>query len=257
MRTVQDAAMPKGSAWNPVIGGDNDNLLEGMAENQQSVEDSLDQLQWVRNPQKTSLLSDLEKEYGTYNGSSLTEQQRRDKLDSAKNARQGDGTDVFMQARLRAAGFDVYVHRNNPAVDPSTFISNNFQMYAGGQFAYAGHQAAFAGQIGGEYVVNGDMFSQSPDYIGADNQYMFAGHGKARAGYYESVTNSPIVYLDPPSGYYSLVFFVGGLATRDVNGFITNIDYADVPFERVTELKELIVKYKPMFSWCGLLINEI
>lgn len=256
MRTVQDAAMPRGSAWDPVPDGDNDNLLEGMAKNQQSVEDDLDQLQWVRNPFKTTLLTDLEKEYGTYNGAGLTEAQRRARLNSAKNARQGDGTDVFMQARLQKAGFNVQVHRNNPAIDPSPYVDASFKMVAGGFNAYAGRSDAFASQsisASGRLIVNGDSYTQSKAFLAqANGANTFAGNTKACAGYFEELKLTPIPYQTPPIGYWHMVFFVGGNATRDVNGYITNIDFALIPASRLTELKELIVKYKPQFDWAVL-----
>jgi hypothetical protein len=53
-------------------------------------------------------------------------------------------------------------------------------------------------------------------------------------------------------GYWPLFFFIGDSVTRDEYGNITNIDYINVPDGKRQALKQLILKYKPLHSWCLL-----
>lgn len=255
LRQTQDSIMPKGSAWDPVPNGDNDNLQEGLAQNNQDTRDFLEQSAYVRNPQLTPFLADLEKEYGLYANGTLTEQQRRDRVEAEKHSDDIDGLDHTMQAALQMAGFDVQVHRNNPPVDPAIFLTQAFRMTAGNETSVAGNENAIAGITGGELVVAGDIFRQEKAIICAGNENMVAGNEIALAGYFEGMLEIPIRYEIPIQGYWPLVFFIGGDATRDVSGALTSIDFAYIPFDRRAELINLIVKFKPMFSWCGLIAS--
>ena len=128
-------------------------------------------------------------------------------------------------------------------------------MVCGNQAACCGNQEAICGITGGELVVSGDINKQVKAMICCGNQAACCGNQKAGAGYFERMSLIPIRYEVPVSGYWSLLFFVGGPATRNISGEITSIDLAVVPTERRTELIENIVKYKPMFSWAGLIVN--
>jgi len=58
-----------------------------------------------------------------------------------------------------------------------------------------------------------------------------------------------ILPIDP--GYWSQIFFVGGEANRDINGYLTNIDPANIDPTRKRTLKDIILKHKPLFVWCA------
>lgn len=265
-RTVIDALLPEGSAWTPKVGADLDLLLDGMGENAETVRIFNKNLAFIRNFQKTPILSDLEKEYGIGTDERLTDQERRDRGQVAKTSNDSEGTDTDLQAFLQQSGFDVQVHVNSPAADPDIFLDQAFQMVAGGDNAFAGFipsggppSTAFAGRIGGELLVNGALFDQIPAYImQAGGAIAFAGNDDALAGRFDMLQLIPIVYEIPTdSGYWGLIFFVGGDATRDGSGFLIDIEPAEVPISREQELKRLILKYKPLHSWCGLIVNYV
>jgi hypothetical protein len=102
-------------------------LIAGMAAVYENVRKFLWNIGFIRDPYKTPILSDLEKEYGIFTDTNLAEQERREKLAAVKYARAGGGTIDDMQTALdRAfpdAGFVVY--DNDPAQDPGAVISDN------------------------------------------------------------------------------------------------------------------------------------
>lgn len=216
-RAVLDALLPPGSIWTPKDDADFDKLLEGMADNHEEIRIFLSQLSVLRDPDKTFILDDLEREYGLIKDENLSESVRRQRLSAIAFARNGGGTPDFLQQVLRDAGFDVFVYNNDPAVDPALFLNETFQMVAGGGNAYAGfHDAigiqAFAGRSGGELVVNGDLLAESgPLYLSVANT-MYAGQTDlAFAGHFDESFITPVEYdipIDPDA--WPFVFFVSG-----------------------------------------------
>lgn len=263
-RKVFTLLLPDGSIWNPEVDKDFDLLLDGMGDNAEGVRLFNEQLAFIRNPQKTPILSDLEKEYGISSDERLTEQERRDRLEVQKTSNDSDGTDDDMQKFLRDAGFDVFVHQNSPAVNPAIFLDQNFNMVADGDNAYAGFipvsgppSTAFAGRLGGELLVNGALFTQTPAYlVYAGAPTAICGNDEAIVGRFDILNLTPIAYEVPAeSGYWGLIYFVGGLATRDGSGFITDIETAEIPISREQEFKRMILKYRPLHSWAALIVN--
>ena len=134
-RDTLNALLPKGAAWEVKQDGDFDNYLEGKAESIQTIYEYLLSLSELRDPQKTTLLSDLEKEFGLSGGAALTESERRDLLSAKKYERDRSGGADDLQDALHRAGFtDLYVYRNDPIVDPASlllspelFIVNEFR----------------------------------------------------------------------------------------------------------------------------------
>lgn len=220
-RAVIDALLPPGSLWVPEDGGGLDALLDGMAGNMEEVRVALSQLAYLRDPQRTPILSDLEREYGIMPDNTQSDAIRRQRLSVAKSAVRSDGSLGFMENALQAAGFDVQVHANQPAIDPGLFLRYVPSSIIGNVDAVLGN--AFLGAKGGGLLVNGS------------GQY----------------------YVPVDSWYWPLVFFVGGDVTRDGSGAITAIAEADVLASRREELKRLILKLKPMHSWAGLMIRYI
>ena len=261
-RGVISALLPEGSAWEPEADSDYDYLLNGIGENSDAVLDDLDLLRHLRNPIRTSMLSDLEKEFAVIPVSGSTEEERRERLATVMFRRNELPTYEFLEEKLQDAGFDVLVHVNSPAVDPAIFLTQAFQMTAGdllpgGNDAQCGEAEAYCGRIGGELLVNGEIFEQEPNYtILCDEALAQCGEAEALAGQFDSVNLIPIEYDIPViAGYWPLIFFVGGEATRDpVTGAITEIEIAEVAIERRLEFRRIILKYKPMFSWAGLVV---
>ena len=224
-RSTINALLPPGAIWIPAPGDDLDLLLDGIADSVETVRVDADNVAFTRNAQKTTILDDLELEFGVPLDPTLSEAERRAQLLEAKNATQGDGTDTFIQATLQQAGFDVQVHQNEPAVDPDVLLDATFSIYCDGDGAFCGHQDAFCGSSSGALIANGD---------------------------------EPINQMSVPvsSDYWHLIFFVGGDATRNATtGALESIAPALVPISRYDELIRLIVKYKPLHTCCGLIVQ--
>lgn len=226
-RSVIDALMPRGSAWTLEDDEGFDQLLNGIALNASHIRESLAGLARTRNPLLTSILHDLEREYGTIPDDSMDEQVRRQRLAAVQSARQGNGSADYLQSQLQQSGFDVQVHVNNPPIDPSLFILFAGASITGNEDALFGREGAMFAAKRGELLVNGPVY---------DNQEL-------------------VRYAIPPSQYWPLVFFIGGNSSRDDTGALTDITDATVPISRKGEFIRLIVKYKPMHAWAGLLIR--
>lgn len=261
-RNIINSLMPLGSAWNIAPESDFDKLLNGISDNSEIVRIFLENLRYLRDPLRTTILSDLEKEFGIIPVSGSTEDERRQRLYSTMFQRNELPTYSTLQEKLRLSGFDVYVHANDPAVDPSIFLDQSFQMTAGdllpgGNDAQCGEAEAYCGRVGGELLVNGDIFNQFPNYtIQCDEDDALCGEVEALCGQYDSIYLEEIEYNVPADdGYWPLIFFVGGNATRDpVTGEITEIEIAPIAIERKNEFKKIILQHKPLFSWAGLIV---
>lgn len=265
-RAVFDALFVSGSIGNIESGGDLDLLLDGMAENAETVALDIACLSCIRDPFTTPLLSDLEREYGVPTDTRLSDAVRRETLAAlVYGLGNNTGSKDNLQNALQAAGFDVQVHENSPAVDPDIFLNSVPLMVAGGDNAFAGYEplagppsTAVAGLTGGYLLVNGRQYTQRPEYDAiAGGDYMFAGNGNAVAGRYIGLIQDEIIYTIPDDpNAWPFFFFVGGDATRDPGtGELTGILKADIPAERQTDFERLILKYKPIHTWAGLIIN--
>jgi len=262
-RQTLNALMPPGSLWNPEINGGLDQLLEGIAESTEDIASFLAELAYLRNPALTTILSDLEKEYGIDVDVNLTETVRRIRLATKAFKNKSNGSVDTLQNALDSSGFGTLtVYKNSPAVDPAIFLTEAFQMVAGGSNAYAGYFpsagspiTSIAGRIGGELLVNGDIYFQQPAYLSQAGR-AYAGGLHGYAGRFDELKRSLIEYQIPTDpNDWPLVFFVGGEATRAGDGSLLTIKNAVVPNERQQELKRLILAYKPIHSWCGLIVT--
>lgn len=258
-RALLDALLPPGVLWVPKEDGDFDLLLDGMADNYESVLTFLTTLAYLRDAQKTTILSDLEKEYGILPNSDLSEQTRRDRLQSTIVAANSDGSANFMQERLQEAGFDILVHINSPPVDPNIFIDIP-QIFCKSSNAYCGNQNAVCGGVAGGLIVNGDIFTQRTAFgTVCGGNISFSGNSAALCGGFADFTETPVSYSIPSDpGYWGLIFFIGGPAVRDsITDELISIETVLLPVSRQEELTRLIVKYKPLHSWCGLIAGFI
>jgi hypothetical protein len=228
MKAVFEALLPPGAIWRPRESGDFDHLLDGMGDNAQEVYEFIDAIAHVRDPRVTSLLADLEREYGISVNEALTEAERRAALAAEKYAIPSPMSWENMQVALRAHGFaDIIVTPNDPAVDPAL--------------------------IDGELLVNGPVYSrQSPAYLmQCGGEFAYCGNGKALCGYFVNIGRILFEYSIPElSIYWRFFFFVGGAAS----GWPSSpyVEHYNVASGRLEELKRLILKYKPVRSWCVL-----
>lgn len=266
MRRMLDLAWMKGPIHNPKPPSSTDNTIGGYWNWREAIAAIIDfirvdiiSLKFMRDPDRTPRLDDLEKEYGVTTPSNISEAERRNLLRPVRYRRKTTAQDDELQRQLQNAGFDLQVYNNSPegpAIDPTIILEQNFQMQAmEGTNYYAGNTLAYAGFLGGDLLVNGREFVQGFGYFGAGA--MWAGNTTSVAGYYEQRTRELIVYPIPTdSDAWPFIFFVGGDADiNPVTGEIIGIEQGLVPAEQKDRLEDMILKFKPMFSWCGLVVT--
>jgi hypothetical protein len=229
-RAVLDALLPGGSLWSPQDDGDLDRLLDGIAANADSIREYLLTLSRLRNPMLTTILDDLEREFGVIPDSALDETVRRTRLHAIKTGASSNGGASFLQDHLQAAGFNMQVHVNNPPVNPESLLNYGSAAITGNDTALFGRDdAVFGGVSQIDMLVNGKIYN---------NQIRIA-------------------YAVPPEAYWHLIFFVGGDATRNGSGELATVAVASVDIKRKNELESLIISCKPLFSWCGPIIRYV
>jgi len=258
-RQIIDALLPPGAIWVPEDDGDLDKLFDGKALNMDATRSLFLSLAKLRSPLFTPDLEGLEREYGIVPDSTVDEATRRSRLLSAKTAGGGDGAGAFLQRQLRLAGFDVYVHENNPPVDPLRFLYRSVGSIFGTTQAVFGNESTFFGGTRGELVVNGPTYEHE-FFSGTIFGGLKAVFGNEDAMFRQggAFGQREIEYdLPTDAGYWPLVFFVGGEAVRNEAGELTEIAEADVELSRREELIRTIVKLKPIHAWAGLVIKFV
>ena len=222
--------MPEGALWSAEDDAGLDLLLDGVADNHEAVKDYLAGIARLRDPLNTPILADLETEYGVEPDDSIANSLRRERLLATKTAGNSDGTLEFMQEKLNAAGFPLTVYANDPVIDPGLVVSFSPNSITGNEDALFGKDGAIFGTKNGYLLVNGPIYYNQAE----------------------------VEYTIPPSNYWPMVFFIGGEATQNVlTGAIELIEPVNIPVSRKNELIRLIIKYKPMHSWCGLVVRYI
>lgn len=219
-------------------------------------------------PQKTRELDNWEKQFGLPSGS-LTEQERRDRLDATWKALGGQSP-RYIQDTLQAAGFDVYVHEwwepipgrpNGGSIDGDvTPLARDPFLYlwdgsAPRQFIGSGHDLAYCG--------GDDMFSNSqqdpPGYplvnkilesnvgpIGSGHIQLFSG-GLIAASGADTVSYTQKQYVIPNDPTkYPFFLYIGGQNFPDL---------ATIPSARRDEFEDLCLKICPTEQWLGILVN--
>lgn len=201
-RSIIDGLLPKGAAWTPKEDGDFDRLLNGIADCYDDIYDLLNSLAYIREPAKTPILEDLEREFGVHLPT-VEESLRRQRLGARKYVRRRDGTKEQMEYFLEEAGFvGIEAHNNDPAVDPSS--------------------------IGSFLLVNNLKQNDNTIY---------------------DIPTDPV--------YWPNFVFVGGEATRDIDGRITSVARVEVDIRRMNELKNILVGLKGMHIWIILMIEWV
>jgi hypothetical protein len=260
-RAIISALLPPGSIWEPEDGGNLDLLFDGMSDNLEAVREFVSNLSDIREPQKTIILTDLEKEFGITFNDSITEQTQRNRLYSAKYKKNSDGSSSHLQDRLRTAGFDVFVHINDPPIDPGLFLNSTFKTVCGNSAAICGAAGVICGTANSnKLLVNGNLIFHPGDLyqISCGSASAVSGaQGIVCGRFHQNTDTNDVTYALPStSDYDHLVFFVGGDVTRDgVTGEIITISPAQLEASRRDEFESIILSYKPMHSWAGLVVE--
>jgi len=195
-KTILESLLPKGAAWVAKSGGGLDNLLEGLGETFSGLRDGLEALSNIRDPETTTILSDLEHEYGLIPDVGLTDAERRETLKGLVFAKPGMGVD-HMTAELHKAGFtDLFAYQNDPAINPEFYTDGTWSAWCGGEDSFCGGEDAYCGYEsgGGGYILINDNSADATT----------------------SVPNDPTIW--------HLVFFIGGVRTDETVGWFLLVD---------------------------------
>lgn len=184
-RQILNALLPRGSAWLPKYDGGYDHLLDGISDCFEVLKAVAAALADLRHPLGTQQLTDLEREFGVITESGLSEWVRRTYLQSVVYAPIGVGSASDLEARLRAAGFDVYVYQNNPVINPALLLASILAASCGDPDSTCGAPLATC--------------SRSDD-------------GSESLLINEEIARAPVTYTVPEnSKYWAMIFFVGGI----------------------------------------------
>jgi hypothetical protein len=187
---------PKGPIWAFKAFGHADKLVETIGDAKEIIRDYLKSLTHIRTPDATPILADLEREYGITPASSLTEADRRSILAGYVYAKAGSGKDD-LQARLHAAGFtDLYVHHNDPLVNPSYYAGGLWSAVCAHEDTVCGNQECYCGQLG----VGGYVLANGPVYDDNGNLHEYV--------------------IPAGSSTWPMVFFIGSAKGATVVGFV-------------------------------------
>jgi len=164
MRRAIDANLPRGSLWRILSDGYLDKYLDAEGDDLELGRVMTQAAEQVRDPIKTQALADLEIDFGVLPDSNISDSARRMYLSAIKGAAQLEtGSAAELQERLRFAGFDVYVFKNDPPVDPADYLLSGYLATCGDAESTCGNPEARCGlgaEGDSELIVNGDMISE-------------------------------------------------------------------------------------------------
>jgi hypothetical protein len=191
---------PKGPAWAFRVFGHADQLIETIGDAKETIRAYLRSLTHVRTPNLTPILADLEREYGITPVASLTEAERREILAGYVYAKVDSGKDA-LQARLHAAGFtDLFVHHNDPLVNPSYYVGGLWSAVCAHEDSICGNQDCYCGQLG----VGGYVLANGPTYESNGTLHDYT--------------------IPTASETWPMVFFIGAPKTGSLVGFVLFLD---------------------------------
>ncbi len=264
-RDVLNALMPPGMLWVVKDDGTLDLMYDGWSATFQTVQEFLASLAYYRNPTLTPDLESLEKEFAVSTDTSLTEDTRRTRLLATMTAGDNTGTIDYLQTKLQASGFNIQVHSNGPTGGVPPYIGSIAGITCGNLEASCGSEVAVCGQIGerpNSPAVNPTLFIGGVSETTCGNSSAACGNGDAMFGNVKGdlIVNGDlddaiphVVPSDP--GYWPLIPILGGEAVRNDAGELESVSAVTIKASRADELKTLIVRYKPLHSWCGLVVN--
>jgi hypothetical protein len=266
MRSVHDALLPSGPAWEPANGGKYDRLLDGFADNAQAVFDDMEKLAYIRNPRLVpkELLPDLEREFGIGPDGAVPDGDRREGLGAVVYRPRALSLARELQSALDKAGFGLNGYglavtpNASPPANPGPIVEESFALTAHEYPSVyaAGTPAAYAGERGGYYLVNGDRFNHRPIYPGAGAGMVAREFpSKSCAGYHEGYIGYENEYTAPiPEPYWPFVVFVGGTVTRNEDGSVAAVATVSIPEGWRQKLHRLILRIKPVHVWMGMCV---
>lgn len=251
------ALLPRSRAWSLIRDKNLRRFFDGLTVVTTDSRAHLDSVYADIDPATTTRLSDWERQFGLLSYS-LTEQQRRDRIDNQWKFTGGQSPG-YIQDTLQSAGFDVYVHEwwepgTNPPVarDPSSFlrddITTRFDMFDGGDDAQDNDDNA---QDGGTtdnpgYPLVNKLTIVESSGIGDGSANMQDGNGDAQDG---GLTISFVQREYPiptDSDLWPYFLYIGGETFPET---------ATVLESRREEFEDLCLKICPLEQWLGILVR--
>lgn len=220
-------------------------------------------------PQKTRVLGKWEAQFALPSAS-LTEQERRDRLDATWKALGGQSP-RYIQDTLQAAGFDVYVHEwwepipgrpNGGSINgdvtpvarnPFDYLDDGtgglpFLMVDGAANAQDGDALAQDGSTAtpAGYPLVNKILESSDEFIGDGSPGMQDGDPSAQDGGVLTIYRRKQYVIPADPTKYPFFLYIGGQ---------TFPAQATVPTARREEFEDLCLKICPTEQWLGILVN--
>ena len=201
-----------------------------------------------------------ENQFGLDSSSTLTDDERRSRLD-AKWKAVGGQSPRYIQDTLQNAGFDIYVHEwwvpgSNPplARNPLELLENDetiFQTECGELLAECGEVDAYCGLVQGtgELIVNKIQETRTVVTVLCGESLSECGEVDAMAGNFTDIISDFKQYVIPsdPSKFPYFIYF--GAETFGQNAIVYD--------DRQAELCDLLLSICPAHLWIGLFVNYI
>lgn len=266
MDLVYKRNFPTGMAWTIDEEEDTEKLLHGIASYEDEMRLFNRKLANLRNPQKTILLEELEREYGFILKSNLSEDERRTQIQVFKtNKREANGGLDFLQKKLHDNGFtNVFVFNNDPPVNPEGLLRDNYTAWCGYENSYCGNPESFCADIEyGDYIVNGPIYKEGIPFIAGCGQDTFCGNEEAYCGNYDFLDEDDeirysILIDEEGAGGWALVFFIAAGVTRDpITNEIIALEPAYVDKKQEITFKKIVLRHKPAQTWAANAVKFI
>lgn len=259
--------LPDGRAFSSTITKNLRNFLKGVSEQGDDVKSSLDDVFDEVWPESTGSLNEWESQFGL-RMTTLTDQQRRARLDAAWKSQGGQDPD-YIQETLQAAGFNVYVHEWwVPGTEPA--IGSHAAATPRNPFTYLRASSDTLGNViscGDELAMCGEPFAlcgNSTTPLGyplvnivpysTPAELLFCGEPVAMCGETDALLGNSITYgvrrreyslpVDPDKWCYFL--YIGGE---------TFGENATVSSARKDEFEALCLKICPLQLWLGIMVT--
>jgi hypothetical protein len=134
------------------------------------------------------------------------------------------------------------------------------------QWAATGTIGAYSGiNSGGLWIVNGELNQAVPVFLmfsGAPIGYsgfVPAGGGNSTAlcGYYTGMYAPPVIIPSPTDPWtWPLVFFIAAGVVQDSSGYITSLTMGSIPQNLYQTYVEMVLRFKPMHTWCCSMVYQ-
>lgn len=259
--------LPKARAWRLAAGKQITEFFEGLVGLAEDFILFIDLIWLDIFPQTTRELDAWEDQWGLSAGT-LTDQERRDRLDATWKALGGQDP-RYIQDTLQAAGFNVFLHKWwEPGTEPALGVltcatPRNPHLYlaesnvnppaiaaCGEALALCGEAVAEAGNTydpQGFALVN-KVGATEPDVEPLAGELVAqCGEADALCGNFVNFTFRQKIYQIPAdAGKWPYFLYIGGA---------TFPDQASIPASRRDEFEDLCLKICPLQQWLGILVN--